>query len=49
MPLKFRDGAHFAALDGGGYTPQTGTSSVKQNRDQDPPVVNEPRLYGNPF
>ncbi len=31
------------------YTPPTGTSSVKQNRDQDPPVVNEPRLYGNPL
>jgi hypothetical protein len=31
------------------YTPPPATSSVKHDRDEDPPVVNEPRRYGNPL
>jgi hypothetical protein len=31
------------------YTPPTGTSPVKHDRDQDRPVINEPRRYGNPL
>ena len=31
------------------YTPLTGTSPAKHNRDQDRPVINDPRLYGNPL
>jgi hypothetical protein len=31
------------------YTPSTGASSAKHGRDQDQPVINEPRRYGNPL
>jgi hypothetical protein len=30
------------------YTPSTGASSAKHGRDQDQPVITEPRRYGNP-
>jgi hypothetical protein len=31
------------------HPPQTDNSPVKRDRDRDRPVVNEPRLYGNPL
>ncbi|HEY2500564.1 MAG TPA: hypothetical protein VGI68_03885 [Mycobacterium sp.] len=31
------------------YTPLTGTSPAKHDRDQDLPGINEPRRYGNPL
>ncbi len=31
------------------YTPPSANSQVKIDRDQDPPVINEPRRYGNPL
>ena len=31
------------------YTPPPGTSSAKHARDQERPIVNEPRRYGNPL
>jgi hypothetical protein len=30
------------------YTPPPGTSSANHRRDQDPPIVNEPRRYADP-